>query len=65
VPTYEGWLFLAAVMDLCSRKIVGWSMRDDLEAPLVVDAISMAISPCGAKTRVVGENGRDLQRRPR
>jgi putative transposase len=44
VPTYEGWLFLAAVMDLHSRKIVGWSMRDDLEAPLVVDAISMAIT---------------------
>jgi putative transposase len=45
VPTHEGWLFLlAAVMDLYSRKIVGWSMRDDLEAPLVVDAISMAIS---------------------
>jgi putative transposase len=31
-------------MDLYSRRIVGWSMRDDLEAPLVVDAISMAIS---------------------
>lgn len=44
VPTYEGWLFLAAVMDLYSRKIVGWSMRDNLEAPLVVDAISMAIT---------------------
>ena len=44
VPTYEGWLFLAAVIDLYSRKIVGWSMRDDLEAPLVVDAISMAIA---------------------
>jgi putative transposase len=44
VPTYEGWLFLAAVMDLYSRRIVGWSMRDDLEAPLVVDAISMAIA---------------------
>ncbi len=44
VPTHEGWLFLAAVMDLYSRKIVGWSMREDLEAPLVVDAISMAIA---------------------
>jgi putative transposase len=44
VPTHEGWLFLAAVMDLYSRKIVGWSMREDLEAPLVVDAISMAIT---------------------
>ena len=44
VPTYEGWLFVAPVMDLYSRKIVGWSMRDDLEAALVVDAISMAIT---------------------
>ena len=44
IPTYEGWLFLAAVMDLYSRKIVGWSMREDLETPLVVDAISMAIA---------------------
>lgn len=44
IPTHEGWLFLAAVMDLYSRKIVGWSMREDLEAPLVIDAISMAIS---------------------
>src|SRR5262249_42238552 len=27
VPTYEGWLFLAVVMDVCIRKIVGWAMR--------------------------------------
>jgi hypothetical protein len=33
VPTHDGWLFLAAVMDLYSRKIVGWSMREDLETP--------------------------------
>jgi putative transposase len=44
LPTYEGWLFVAPVMDLYSRKIVGWSMRDDLDAALVVDAISMAIA---------------------
>ena len=36
VPTLEGWLFLAVVMDMYSRKIVGWSMRDDLKADLVV-----------------------------
>jgi len=29
VPTWEGWLFLAVVMDGCSKRIVGWSMRDD------------------------------------
>jgi putative transposase len=44
VPTHQGRLFLAAVMDLYSPKIVGWSMRDDLEAPLDVDAVSMAIA---------------------
>jgi putative transposase len=44
VPTYEGWLFLAVVVDMCSRRIVGWSMRDDLSADLVVDAISMAVA---------------------
>jgi len=43
LPSYEGWLFLAVVMDVCSRKIVGWSMRDDLKAELVVDALGMAI----------------------
>jgi putative transposase len=44
IPTYESWLFLACVMDLYSRKIVGWSMRQDLTAGLVVDAVSMAIA---------------------
>jgi putative transposase len=43
VPTYEGWLFLGVVMDMYSRKIVGWSMRDDLAAELVVDALAMAL----------------------
>jgi putative transposase len=44
VPTVEGYLFLAVVMDMWSRKIVGWSMRDDLKAELVVDALAMAVS---------------------
>ncbi len=35
VPTHEGYLFLAVVMDMFSPKIVGWSMRDDLKADLV------------------------------
>jgi putative transposase len=44
IPTHEGWLFLAAVVDLCSRRCVGWSMRNDLHADLVIDAVSMAIT---------------------
>src|SRR6266508_2917327 len=44
VDTREGYLFLAVVMDMWSRKIVGWSMRNDLKAELVVDALAMAIT---------------------
>jgi putative transposase len=44
VPTLQGWLFLAVVMDMYSRKIVGWSMRNDLKADLVVDALAMAVA---------------------
>jgi putative transposase len=43
VPTDEGWLYLAAVIDLCSRRIVGWAMADHLRAELCLDALSMAI----------------------
>jgi putative transposase len=43
IRTWEGWLFLAAVMDLYSRKIVGWSMKPSLARDLVVDAVMMAV----------------------
>ena len=40
--TFQGWLYLAVVLDLYSRKIVGWSMSNRLTAPLVKEALSMA-----------------------
>jgi transposase InsO family protein len=43
IPTREGWLYLAAVEDLYSRKIVGWSMGERIDSRLVVDALTMAI----------------------
>jgi putative transposase len=42
IPTAEGWLFLAVVMDLFSRRIIGWSMRPDMQRDLVMDALEMA-----------------------
>jgi putative transposase len=42
VPTQEGWLYLALVLDLWSRKIVGWAMADHLRSELVVSALQMA-----------------------
>jgi transposase InsO family protein len=44
VPTGEGWLYLAGVVDLCSRKVVGWSMADHMRTDLVADALRMAIA---------------------
>jgi putative transposase len=43
IPTREGWLYLAAVMDLYSRKIVGWGMQARITADLVEDALRMAL----------------------
>jgi len=44
IPTREGWLYLAAVEDLYSRQIVGWSMGERITSRLVVDALEMAVS---------------------
>jgi len=44
IPTDQGWLYLAGVIDLCSRKIVGWSMAEHMETLLVSDALRMAIA---------------------
>ena len=41
--TVEGWLYVAAVIDLFSRRVVGWSMSDTMTAQLVTDALMMAI----------------------
>jgi putative transposase len=43
LPTGEGWLYLAVVLDLCSRAVVGWSMATHMRAELVNQALSMAI----------------------
>src|SRR6202041_498487 len=42
IPTNEGWLFLAVVIDLFSRRVVGWSMQSEMHSNLVIDALEMA-----------------------
>lgn len=44
IPTGEGFVYLAGVMDLCTRKIVGWSMAGHLRGELVCDALNMALA---------------------
>src|SRR6202158_4260474 len=43
IPTRQGWLDLAAVEDVSSRRVVGWSMAEHLESRLVVDALALAV----------------------
>src|SRR4051794_6126816 len=43
IPTGEGWLYLAVILDLFSRKVVGWAMRDHMRAELTIAALTMAI----------------------
>lgn len=43
IPTRDGWLYLAAVEDLYSRRVVGWAMAEHMESRLVVDALAMAV----------------------
>jgi transposase InsO family protein len=43
VPTGEGWLYLAALIDMHTRKVVGWAMRETLHAGIAVEALRMAI----------------------
>lgn len=44
IPTREGWLYLAAVLDIYSRKVVGWAMDKTMEQELVASALQMATS---------------------
>jgi transposase InsO family protein len=62
IRTWEGWLYLAHVQDLFSRRIVGWAMADHLRAELVVDALQMALAqrkpdPAAGKPAPVLSNG--------
>jgi putative transposase len=46
ISTSEGWLYLAAIKDMATRQIVGWSMADHLKADLCIDALVMALQRC-------------------
>ena len=53
VRTWEGWLYLAIVMDLFSRKIVGWAVRSTMHRDLALDAIMMAVKARNPKDTII------------
>jgi transposase InsO family protein len=62
IPTGEGWLFLATVIDLFSRRVIGWGVADHLRTPLVAAALEMAVATRGGHVDgVVFHSDRDCQ----
>ena len=61
IPTDEGFLYLAGVVDLFSRKIVGWSMKDSLHTDLCVEALQMALLNRKPKLPVLHHSDRGCQ----
>ena len=59
--TQEGWVYLAVVLDVCSRKIVGWSMSSRMKAQLVCDALLMAIWQRRPKAGLIHHSDRGSQ----
>jgi transposase InsO family protein len=61
IPTAEGWMYLAGVIDLCSRMIVGWSMADHMKTELVSDALKMAIARRSPEEGLLHHSDRGVQ----
>jgi transposase InsO family protein len=61
VWTDEGWLYLSVVIDLFSRKVVGWSMSDDLRAQGVAEALSMAVQRRRPEAPLLHHSDRGVQ----
>jgi putative transposase len=49
IPTREGWLYLAVILDLATRRVVGWAIRSRLDQELALSALRMALSHRGAR----------------
>jgi len=61
IRTYEGWLYLTIVLDLFSRQIVGWSMKSNPKADLVIDALLMALWRRKPKAKVLIHSDQGVQ----
>ena len=61
IPTETGWLYLAVVIDLCSRRIVGWSLANHMRSKLVVDALNQALETRHPNSGIVFHSDRGSQ----
>jgi transposase InsO family protein len=61
VPTWEGWLYLATVIDIASRRVVGWATADHLRTELVADALANAVATRNPDPGVLFHSDRGCQ----
>ena len=61
IPTASGWIYLAVIIDLCSRKIVGWSLADHMRKGLVIDALRNALQSRTISGEVIFHSDRGSQ----
>jgi putative transposase len=61
IPTKQGWLYLAVVQDLFSRKIVGWSMSDNIDSTLVQESLKMALLQRRPNAGLIHHSDRGVQ----
>ena len=61
IPTWEGWSYLATVIDIASRRVVGWALADHMRSELVVDALRMACAQRRPPKGVIFHSDRGCQ----
>jgi putative transposase len=61
VRTDEGWLYLATILDACSRRVVGWSLADHLRTELALDALTMALTTRRPDPGLIHHSDRGIQ----
>jgi len=59
--TFEGWLYLAGILDLCDRQLVGWAMADHMRTELALDALKMAVGRRQPAAGLIHHNDRGSQ----
>lgn len=61
IRTHEGWLYLAVVLDLFSRQVIGWSMRSRIDSELAINALLMAVWPRNPTAPVIVHSDQGCQ----
>ena len=61
IRTWEGWLYLAVVLDLFSRRVVGWAMQSHLKTELALEALHMALGRRVPEAGLVHHSDRGVQ----